>query len=94
MGKVKGPKGVMAVRKHMDTEEIAKRGENIYRKSLKKKLEKHHRGEIVAVDVESGDYFFGKTVIEAVERGRKKYPNRIFHAVRVGYRAVHSVRLR
>ena len=64
----------------------------IYRKKLKPKLEGKYKGRIVAIDVESGDYFLGKTVLEAIEKGRKKHPGRIFYAVRIGYPAVHSLR--
>jgi len=64
----------------------------IYRKKLKPKLERKHKGRIVAIDVESGDYFLGKTVLESIEKGRKKHPGKIFYAVRIGYPAVHSLR--
>ncbi|MDA2919697.1 hypothetical protein MYX76_09445 [Desulfobacterota bacterium AH_259_B03_O07] len=71
---------------------LAQEGETIYQSRLKKKLEVKHRGEIIAIDVDSGKYFMGKTVLEAVEKGRQKYPNKLFHVIRVGYPAVHSIR--
>lgn len=71
---------------------LAQEGEKIYESQLKRKLEGKHRGKIVAIDVDSGKYFMGKTVLEAVEKGRQKYPNKLFHVIRVGYPAVHSIR--
>ncbi len=71
---------------------LAQEGEKIYQSRLKRKLEGKHRGKIVAIDVDSGKYFMGKTVLEAVEKGRQKYPNKLFHVIRVGYPAVHSIR--
>ena len=72
--------------------ELAQEGEEIYKSRLKRKLEEKHRGKIIAIDVDSGEYFMGKTVLEAVEKGRQKYPNKVFHVIRVGYPAVHSIR--
>ena len=69
-----------------------KKGEEIYQKKLRPKLEGKHKGRIVAIDVGSGDYFLGKTVLEAIEKGRKKHPGQIFYAIRIGYPAVHSLR--
>jgi len=43
-----------------------RKAEAIYRKKLKTKLERKYKGRIVAIDVESGDYFLGKTVLEAI----------------------------
>ena len=68
-----------------------RKAEAIYRKKLKPKLEDKYKGRIVAIDVESGDYFVGKTVLEAIDKGRKKYPGKIFYAVRIGYPAVHPL---
>ena len=68
-----------------------KKAEAIYRTRLKPKLEKKYKGRIVAIDVKSGDYFVGRTVLEAIEKGRRKHPGKIFYAVRIGYRAVHSL---
>lgn len=73
------------IRKH----EMVEKGEAIYAR-IKDKLEKEHKkGEIVVIDVDSGDYFFGKNIIAATEKGWEKYPEKVFYAVRIGYRAVY-----
>ncbi len=69
-----------------------RKAEAIYRKKLKPKLKDKYQGRIVAIDVESGDYFVGETVLEAIEKGRKKHPGKLFYAVRIGYPAVHLLR--
>ena len=69
-----------------------KKAEAIYQDKLKPKLEAKYKGRIVAIDVESEDYFVGRTVLEAIEKGRKKHPRKMFYAVRIGYAAVHSLR--
>lgn len=66
--------------------ELAAKGESIYAK-LKEQLEQEHRGEFVAIEVESGDYFLGKTFQEADKKAREKYPKSVFYVVRIGRRA-------
>jgi len=57
---------------------------------LRSQLEAEHKGEIVAIEPESGDFFLGANVIEAVLKGREKHPDRVFHSIRIGYPAVHA----
>jgi hypothetical protein len=75
----------------IDPGEYVAQGEAIYA-NLKSALEKTHLGRIVAIDIESGDYFLGQTVVEAVQKAREKYPDRVFHTIRIGAKAVHSRR--
>lgn len=51
---------------------------------------KGKKGMIVAIEPETGDWFLGKDVIDALKRGRKKYPQGIFYFVRVGYPSAHA----
>ncbi len=73
----------------MNESQLAKKGKEYYEQHLKDILEKEYRGKIIAIDVDSGDYFFGETVSEAASEGRKKYPGKVFYAVRIGYESVH-----
>jgi hypothetical protein len=75
-----------------DQRKLVSEGKEIYKK-LRDELEPQHRGEIVAIEVDSGEYFFGKTVIEATDKGREKYPDKVFYTVRVGFPVVYSYRL-
>ena len=60
---------------------------------LKPELEDKYYGLIVAIEPYSGDYFVGKSVIEAGEQGETKVSRiRLFHFVRPGFRAVHRDR--
>ncbi len=59
---------------------------------LKPELEDKYYGLIVAIEPYSGDYFVGKSVIEAGNKGKQKYPNKIFHFVRPGFRALRRDR--
>ena len=70
----------------VDKEKHVDRGEEIYRK-IKEKLEPEHKGEFVAIEVDTGDYFVGKDPIDADEKARGKYPDAVFFLARIGYRA-------
>jgi hypothetical protein len=51
-------------------------------------------GYIAAVDPQTGEVFYGKTVVEAAKEGRKskKNPKAVFFFVRVGYPSVHVLK--
>ncbi len=67
--------------------DLARRAEAIYSQRLKDTLETAHRDEFVAIEPESGDYFLGRTLSEAIGLARKAHPDRLAHALRVGHRA-------
>ena len=66
-----------------------KHAEEVYQK-IKDQL-KGQEGKILALDVESGDYFIGKDTIEAYNEGRKKYPHKEFFFKRIGAKAAFMV---
>jgi hypothetical protein len=55
-------------------------------------LEATHKGMIAAIEPDSGDYFLGRKMLTAVEKGRKKYPNGVFYCIRIGYPGVYQHR--
>ncbi len=82
----------MTVREIREPKDFSKRAKEIYYKKYRKKLEKNNKGKIVAIEVESGDCFLEDTVLKAAMLGQKKYPDKIFFFIRVGYPAVHSIK--
>lgn len=75
----------------MQIQERIERANDIYIKHIKEKLEDAHKGEIVAIEVNSGDYFLGKNEIDAYEKGIKKYPHKTFVYKRIGHKVTHFV---
>ena len=51
---------------------------------------KDKKGMIAAIEPETGEWFLGRDVLEALKNGRKKYVNGIFYFVRVGYQSAHA----
>ena len=74
----------------LDKEEFTKKGKTIYRK-LQPKFKKD-KGKIVAIEIESGDYFIGEDELEAAKKARGKSPDKIFVFFRIGHPAVQKLR--
>jgi hypothetical protein len=67
--------------------DIARRAQVVYEEQLRIKLEATNLDDFVAIEPESGDYFLGKTLSEAIQAARAAYPDRLPFALRVGHRS-------
>ena len=67
------------------------KGKKIY-KRLKSKLEKRHKGEIIAIEPDSGKYVIGKDELDVALKAQHNFPGKIFDFFRIGYTAVHKFR--
>ena len=76
----------------VEKEKLASKAREIYNRKYRRKLEATERGKVVAIEVESGEIFLGRTALEAGLKAREKYPDKIFYFIKVGYPAVHSLR--
>ena len=71
-------------------EETARLGGEIYERDIRSQVEADHRGEVVAIDVESGTWAIGDNVIAATDRLWSQHPAaHDIWCLRVGYRALH-----
>ena len=70
-----------------DVDQFVRRAEQIYATRLRTVLEPEHIDEFVAIEPESGDHFFGKTLSEAMGAARRSHPGRLAHAIRIGHKA-------
>ena len=69
------------------TFDVAGEAKRIYEEHLRGMLEQNHLNEFVAIEPISGDYFLASTLSDAIGASRKKHPERLAHALRVGHRA-------
>lgn len=74
----------------VDIHQLSEEGKRIY-EELKETLGPEHKGEYLAIEVESGDYFIGKTIEDVDQKVRKKYPDKVLHLVRIGYPGVFNL---
>lgn len=68
--------------------DVARLGDEIYQRDIRSKVETDHHGEIVSIDVDSGDYAVGRSVVAAAGELRTRRPEARVWSVRVGYPAL------
>jgi len=66
---------------------VGEKARLIYEEKLRVALEKKHLNQFVAIEPESGEYFLGQTLTDAIAASRAKYPDRLTHVIRVGHNA-------
>lgn len=59
-------------------------GEEIYEREIRERVEPEHDGRMVAVDVETGDYFLADRGLNAFLLARRERPDGAFCLLRVG----------
>ncbi len=67
------------------TADVARRAKQLYEEKLRTKLEATNRNDFVAIEPDSGDYFFGKTLSEAIQASRAAHSDRLAFAMRIGH---------
>ncbi|MGH2583611.1 MAG: hypothetical protein ACRDJE_01715 [Dehalococcoidia bacterium] len=72
-------------------EETARLGDAIYENTVRARVEREHHGEVVAIDVDSGDYVVAEDALTASRRLRVRRPNADVWLVRVGFRALDRI---
>ena len=69
------------------TRDVIRREQEIYERDLRAKLESTNLHDFVAVEPESGDYYLGRSMSEAVQKARAAHPDCLSYLARVGHRA-------
>jgi hypothetical protein len=73
------------------TQEIVRRGEELYNQTLRPLVEAAHRGKFLVVDIDTGDYEIDPDEVVAVERSVQKNPDGTRYIKRIGYSAAHRI---
>ncbi len=71
--------------------ETARRGDDIYERTIRPQAEATHHGRVVAIDIETGAYAIDDTALAAVRCLRVRHPNAAVWFVRVGHRVLHRI---
>jgi hypothetical protein len=66
-------------------EEIAVRGEAIYDRDIRSKVEGTHHGKFLVLDIETGEYEIDDEDITATKRLLARRPDTVTYGVRIGY---------
>jgi peptide subunit release factor RF-3 len=70
-------------------EEMAQRGQEHYESGIRQQVEAGNEGKIVAIDIETGAFEVGETVMAATNRLFERYPDAQPWGIRIGHRAVY-----
>lgn len=73
------------------TEEIARRGREVYEREIRGEVEIEHRGRFLVLDVESGDYEIADDDLDASERLLERRPDALLYGLRIGEGAAYRI---
>lgn len=73
-----------------DTEEVARRGNEMYHSLVKPQLRPEDKGRLVAIGLKTGAFEVADSTDEACRCLRERYPDAQIWGVQAGYLAVHS----
>ena len=79
----------MAVPWASNKERLVAQGEALYQQRLKDRLEPTYNGQIAAIEVESEDFFVGKSVVDTGKQARFHHPDKLFYFRKIGFSALH-----
>lgn len=72
-------------------EEIARIGEEVYRREIRDKVMPQHKGRFLTLDIESGDFEIDDDDLTAEIQLRARRPEGVFYGRRIGYTTAYSL---
>jgi hypothetical protein len=75
------------------TEEVARRGREIYARRIRREVEPEHEGRFLVVDITTGDYEIADDDLEASERLLKRRPDALLYGQPIGEPGLPSARI-
>ena len=72
-------------------EEFARRGTELYERTIRACVEADNKGKIVAIDIETGDYALGEDILSASQQLFDRNDDAQVWSVRIGYRTVSRI---
>jgi hypothetical protein len=76
----------------IEGERLCRRGNRLYQTKLKALLEPQYTGMFAAIEPDSGDYFLGRRMIEAVLKAEEQHPDKLVFIVRIGFPTAVSMK--
>jgi hypothetical protein len=73
------------------SQEIARRGEEIYQREFRDKLEPTHTGKFLVIDIDTGDYELDADEVAALQRAMARNPDGARYLKRIGFAAAHRL---
>lgn len=76
--------------KNTDLQKIATEGAKIY-EGIKQNYEPSHKGEFLAIDIDSKEAYLASTSAEAVVLAKAQHPDKVFFVVKIGFDAAETM---
>jgi hypothetical protein len=73
------------------TEEVVRRGEEIYERDLRDKVEPQHNGKFLVLDIDTGQFEIDADEMAAIQRAMARNPAGARYIKRIGYSAAHRL---
>ena len=70
-----------------ESKRVAAKARKLFLEKYRADLEKNNYGAFVCIEPESGDFFVGQTMDDAVNKAIDAYPDRLTHTLRIGHDA-------
>jgi hypothetical protein len=67
------------------SDDIAERGQALYDREIRGKLDESVRGKFLALDIETGEYEIDTDARAALKRAQTKHPGAALYLLRIGY---------
>ncbi|HZL33916.1 MAG TPA: hypothetical protein VFC78_01320 [Tepidisphaeraceae bacterium] len=72
-------------------QEIARQGEEIYERQIRRRVESAHKGQFLVVDVLTGDYEIGDDDLTISDRALAKTPTAVLYGLKIGSPAAYRL---
>ena len=72
-------------------EEVARLGEAIYEQSIRREVESQYKGQLLVLDIETGEYEINPDDVVATKRAMAKRPDAVLYGLRIGYPAAYRL---
>ena len=72
-------------------EEVATRGEAIYEREIRHKVESQSKGQYLVLDIETGEYEINPDDLVATKQAMAKRPDAVLYGLRIGYPAAYRL---
>ena len=73
------------------SKEVASRGEAIYRREIRNKVELNHKGKFLVIDIETGEYEMNIDDLVATKRLLVKHPNAVVYGLQIGFPTAYRI---
>ena len=73
------------------SEEVASKGDSLYRQQLQKIVDPEHEGSFLVIDIETGAYEIDVDDLMATKRLLASYPDAVIYGLRIGFPTAYRI---